>query len=137
LWNVAGSLSQPIFRAGAIGAVVQGATARKDQALAQYVQTVQGAFRDVHDALANLSADEQVNASSTRRVTALRDTLRLAELRYKNGYSSYLEVLNAQRDLAQAESSLIDIKRAHLAAVVSLYKAIGGGWDKPQSLAEK
>ncbi|MFZ6658336.1 efflux transporter outer membrane subunit [Undibacterium sp. TJN19] len=137
LWNLGANLAQPIFRAGAIGAVVSGAEARKTQALAQYVQAVQGAFRDVHDALNNTEANEQVNASSERRVVALKDSLRLADLRYKNGYSSYLEVLNAQRDLFQAQSSLIDTKRAHLSAIVSIYKAVGGGWSKPESLASK
>ncbi|MFZ6647023.1 efflux transporter outer membrane subunit [Undibacterium sp. TJN25] len=137
MWNLGAGLTQPIFRAGAIGAVVQGAEARKNQALAQYVQTVQGAFRDVHDALTNIQSDEQIMESTTRRVAALKDSLRLAQLRYDNGYSSSLEVLNAQRDLLQAQANLIDTKRAHLAAVVSLYKAVGGGWDKPQSLAAK
>jgi multidrug efflux system outer membrane protein len=64
-----------------------------------------------------------------KRVKALKDSQRLAELRYKNGYSSYLEVLNAQRDLAAVETALIDTQRAHLSAVVSLYKAVGGGWE--------
>ncbi|MCH8619737.1 efflux transporter outer membrane subunit [Undibacterium sp. TS12] len=137
LWSLGSSLAQPVFRAGAIGAVVQGAEARKNQALAQYAQAVQGAFRDVHDALNNTAANEQVIASSERRVTALQDSLRLADLRYKNGYSSYLEVLNAQRDLYQAQSSLIDSKRAHLSSVVSIYKAVGGGWNKPETLASK
>ncbi|MCU6432759.1 efflux transporter outer membrane subunit [Undibacterium sp. Jales W-56] len=137
LWNLGANLAQPIFRAGAIGAVVSGAEARKSQALAQYVQSVQGAFRDVHDALINTSTNEQVYAAGNRRVIALKDSLRLAELRYKNGYSGYLEVLSAQRDLLQAESSLIDTQRAHLAAVVGIYKAVGGGWAKPQSLAAK
>ncbi|MDP1977526.1 efflux transporter outer membrane subunit [Undibacterium sp.] len=137
LWSLGSSLAQPIFRAGAIGAVVQGAEARKNQALAQYVQAVQGAFRDVHDALNNTAANEQVNVASERRVTALKDSLRLADLRYKNGYSSYLEVLNAQRDLFQAQASLIDSKRAQLSAVVSIYKAVGGGWSKPEILAGK
>ena len=137
LWNLGSSLAQPIFRAGAIGAVVQGAEARKNQALAQYVQAVQGAFRDVHDALNNTAANEEIIASSERRVLALKDSLRLADLRYKNGYSSSLEVLNAQRDLYQVQSSLIDTKRAHLTAVVSIYKAVGGGWNKPETLASK
>lgn len=130
LWNVGANLVQPIFRAGAIGAVVSGAEARKDQAMAQYLQAVQGAFRDVHDALNNASANQQVYLAGNRRVTALKDSLRLAELRYKNGYSSYLEVLNAQRDLQQTEAALVETQRAHLSALVSLYKAIGGGWDK-------
>jgi multidrug efflux system outer membrane protein len=130
LWNVGANLVQPIFRAGAIGAVVSGAEARKDQAMAQYLQAVQGAFRDVHDALNNASANQQMYFAGNRRVTALKDSLRLAELRYKNGYSSYLEVLNAQRDLQQTEAALVETQRAHLSALVSLYKAIGGGWDK-------
>jgi len=137
LWNLGANLTQPVFRAGAIGAVVSGAEARKAQALAQYVQTVQGAFKDVHDALSNASANEQIYTSGQRRVSALKDSLRLAELRYKNGYSSYLEVLNAQRDLWQAQVTVIDTQRAHLSAVVSLYKAVGGGWDANQAVATK
>lgn len=137
LWNVGANLVQPIFRAGAIGAVVSGAEARKDQALAQYLQAVQGAFRDVHDALNNASTNEQVYLASNRRVIALQDSLRLADLRYKNGYSSYLEVLNAQRDLQQTEASLVETQRAHLSALASLYKALGGGWDQSNSLAAK
>ncbi len=128
-WNLLGNLTQPVFRAGAIGAVVAAANAREQQALAQYTQTVQNAFRDVHDALNNVAAGRDITTTTTRRIDALRSTLRLADLRYKNGYSSYLEVLNAQRDLAQAESGLIDIQRSQLNAVVSLYKALGGGWD--------
>ena len=135
LWSVGANLAQPIFRAGATTALVAGAEARKNQAMSQYVQTVQNAFRDVHDALVNLSADGQIQDATKRRITALRDTHRLAQLRYQNGYSSFLEVLNAQRGLFQAESSLIDIQRAHLSAAVSLYKAVGGGWEVPQSLA--
>jgi len=57
--------------------------------------------------------------------------LRLAHLRYANGYSRYREVLSAQRDLSQAEASVIDVKRAQLAGVVALYKALGGGWAAP------
>lgn len=135
LWNLGASLAQPIFRAGAIGAVVTGAEARKTQALAQYVQAVHSAFRDVHDALTNLSANEQIQDAAKRRVVMLKDTLRLADLRYQSGYSSSLEVLNAQRDLLQTQASLIDIQRAHLSAAVNLYKAVGGGWEKPQNLA--
>lgn len=126
-WNVVGNLTQPIFRAGAIDALVGAANAREQQAVAQYTQVVQSAFRDVHDALNNVQAGRELNLSISQRIEALRSTLRLADLRYKNGYSSYLEVLNAQRDLAQAESGLVDVQRAQLNAVVALYKAVGGG----------
>ena len=128
-WNMVGNLTQPIFRAGAIDAVMAAANAREQQAVAQYTQTVQNAFRDVHDALNNVAAGRDLTATTTQRINALRSTLRLADLRYKAGYSPYLEVLNAQRDLAQAEVGLIDIQRSQLNAVVSLYKAVGGGWD--------
>ena len=137
LWNIGAGLTQPIFRAGAIGALVSGAEARKAQAKAQYVQTVQNAFKDVHDALVTMAANEQVYGATQRRTAALKDTLRLARLRYDNGYTSYLEVLTAQRDLLQTESSLIDVQRSHLSAAVALYKAIGGGWESNAKLAKK
>ncbi len=128
-WNLIGNLTQPIFRAGAIDAVVAAANARQQQAVAQYTQAVQSAFRDVHDALNNVAVGRDITTTTTKRIDALRSTLRLADLRYKNGYSNYLEVLNAQRDLSQAESGLIDTQRGQLNAVVSLYKALGGGWS--------
>lgn len=128
LWNIGAGLAQPVFRAGAIGALVAGAEARRTQAEAQYVQSVQGAFRDVHDALSAQTANDVIFAASTRRAGALQETLRLATLRYNNGYSSYLEVLTAQRDLLQAQATVIDAQRAHLSATVGLYRAVGGGW---------
>jgi multidrug efflux system outer membrane protein len=128
-WSMVGNLTQPIFRAGAIDALVSAANARQAQALAQYTQTVQSSFRDVHDAMNNVDAGRQIAVTTALRITALHETLRLSELRYKAGYSSYLEVLNAQRDLAQAQSGLIDVQREQLSAVVALYKALGAGWD--------
>ena len=131
-WNFAGNLTAPIFRAGAIDAQVAASQARQKQALAQYTQTVQAAFRDVHDALNNIDAGRDLVLASTARIDALKTTLHLAQVRYKGGYSNYLEVLNAQRDLTQAQSGLIDFQRAQLASVVSLYKALGGGWAAPK-----
>ncbi len=128
-WSMVGNLTQPIFRAGAIDAVMAAANAREQQAVAQYTQTVQNAFRDVHDALNNVAAGREISATTLKRMEALRTTLRLSDLRFKAGYSSYLDVLNAQRDLFQAESGLIDAQRSQLNAIVNLYKAVGGGWD--------
>lgn len=128
LWNIASSLTQPLFRAGAISALVDGAQARKEQANARYVQVVQAAFRDVHDALSDLTAYDSMLESSQARVTALNESQRLMELRYKSGYSSYQELLNTQRDTLQAQSALLDQQRAQLAALVDLYKALGGSW---------
>lgn len=136
-WNIGSNIVQPLFRAGAIGAEVKGAEARQQQALAQYTKAVQEAFRDVHDALTNSEANDEIHVATKLRVDTLKDSLRLANLRYQNGYSSYLEVLTAQRDLLSAEASLIDTKRAHLSAVVSIFHAVGGGWDKAPAFAEK
>ena len=132
LWNLGANLVQPIFRSGAIGALVSGAQARETQARAQYVLGVQNAFKDVHDALTNLTAGEQITTAAARRATALTDSTRLATLRYNNGYSSYLEVLTAQRDLLQIQATQIDAQRAQLASSVALYKALGGGWHTAQ-----
>lgn len=130
-WNLASGLTQPLFRAGSIDAVVAGANARKAQATAQYALAVQGAFKDVHDALNVIASSEALVTRADKRIAALREVLRLANLRCTNGYSSYLEVLNAQRDLSQAESGVNDAKRAQLAGGVALYKAVGGGWAVP------
>jgi outer membrane protein, multidrug efflux system len=137
LWNLGVNLTQPIFRAGAIGAVVAGAEARKTQAKAQYVQAVQNSFRDVHDVLTNMEAAKQISEAANKRVIALKNSVRLATLRYESGYTSYQDLLNAQRDLQQTQSTLIDAQRAHLASFVGMYKAVGGGWDRPDSLAER
>jgi outer membrane protein, multidrug efflux system len=128
-WGLLGNLTQPIFRAGSIDAVVAAANARQQQAVAQYTQAVQNAFRDANDALNSANDGREITSTVARRIEALRNALRLADLRYKSGYSNYLEVLSAQRDLAQAEITLIDAKRAQLSATISLYKALGGGWD--------
>ena len=135
-WSLLGNLTQPVFRAGAIDAVMAAANARQQQALAQYTLAVQNAFRDVHDALNNVQAARDITTTTARRIDALRNTLRLADLRYKAGYSGYLEVLTAQRDLALAEIGLIDTQRNQLNAVVSLYKALGGGWDASSLLGQ-
>jgi outer membrane protein, multidrug efflux system len=128
-WNLIGNLTQPVFRAGAIDATMAAANARQRQALAQYTQAVLSAFRDVADALNNMEAGRELAAITSKRLEALRASLRLADIRYKGGYSNYLEVLSAQRDLALAESALLDVQRGQLVAVVGFYKALGGGWD--------
>jgi multidrug efflux system outer membrane protein len=128
-WNLVGNLSQPVFRAGAIGALVAASNSRQQQALAQYTQSVQSAFKDVHDAMNNVDSGKDIATTTAQRIAALRETLRLSEMRYKAGYSSYLEVLSAQRDLSQAETALVDVQRGQLASLVSLYKAVGGGWE--------
>lgn len=126
--QVAAAVTQPIWNAGRVGAQVEAANARQRQALAQYQQAIRNAFRDVRDAItAQVKTREQFDAER-ERVAALRETLRLARLRYANGIASQLDVLDAERNLLTAELNRSDALRAQRAAVADLFKALGGGW---------
>ena len=129
IWQAALALSQPIWGGGRIDSQVQQANARQQQALGNYQKTLQTAFREVRDALAaQTSAREQLQAEA-ERAQALRETLRLARLRYDNGLANQLEVLDAERNLLAAEQGRIDAQRAQRAAIADLFKALGGGWN--------
>lgn len=136
IWSVAGSLFQPVFGAGRIASQVDAATAQRQQAELAYVRAVQGAFRDVHNALvAHRSARDSYIAQEDRRAQ-FAEALRLAELRYKGGYTSYIEVLDNQRNLLDAERARLVALRARQGALVDLYKALGGGWA-PEQFAQR
>lgn len=128
-WSFAANLAMPLFDFGKTAAGVDAASARQRQALAQYQLAIQTAFKEAQDALvAHRKTREAAEARATQ-VGALKRSLRLARLRYDNGYSSYLEVLDAERGLFQAELDAIDAQRQRLSATVELYKALGGGWQ--------
>jgi multidrug efflux system outer membrane protein len=129
IWQAAVALGQPIYAGGRLDAQVRAASARERQALAQYQLAVQTAFREVRDALiAQIKARERLEAESDR-VTALKATLQLARLRYQNGMTSQLELLDAERNLLAAEQNRIDALRAQRAAVADLFRALGGTWS--------
>jgi len=129
IWQAALAAGQPIYAGGRIDAQVQAAGARERQALALYQLAIQNAFRDVRDALvAQAKSRERLEAES-ERVTALRITLRFARLRYQNGMTSQLDVLDAERNLLAAEQNRIDALRAQRAAIADLFKALGGVWS--------
>ena len=109
-------------------AEVETATAQQQQALYDYLRTIQRSFREVEDSLIATRKIREQQAAQDRQVQALQRTLRLASLRYENGYSSFLEVLDAQRSLFSAELQQVQLQRARLGAIVDLYKALGGGW---------
>lgn len=142
-WSVAGGLTQTIFDAGRIGAGVAGAEAERTALVAQYQRTVQTAFREVDDALvARVKLREQL-AAAQRQVDALRRYAELARLRYEGGYTSYLEVVDAERTLFAAELNRIALQNEALRATVTLYAALGGSWmdariaaQEPQSQAQ-
>jgi multidrug efflux system outer membrane protein len=128
IWQLAFGLAQPIFQGGRLRAEVDAVKARERQALAQYQKTVQTAFGEVRDALVAQARSRDVYVAESDRVVALRETLRLARVRYEHGLSSQLEVLDAERNLLQAELNRIDALRAQRAAVADVVRALGGGW---------
>jgi multidrug efflux system outer membrane protein len=125
---IAPQLTLPIFNTGRIGAGVDSATAQAQEALERYRQTVQQAFRDVSDSLVEHRKRGEFRVQQENLVTSLRDAARLADVRYRGGVTSYLEVLDTERQLFDAELALAQAQRDELLAVVRLYRALGGGW---------
>jgi multidrug efflux system outer membrane protein len=127
-WNFTGSLTAPIFQAGAIAGQIQVAEAQQQQALYQYRKVIQTAFREVEDALVDQQRTREQLAIQARQGAALADYARIARLRYDNGYTSYIEVLDSERSLFSAELSQTQTQNNLFQSMVSLYKAMGGGW---------
>jgi multidrug efflux system outer membrane protein len=128
IWSYAGSLTVPIFTAGNISGQVKQAEAQQQQALLQYQQAIQVAFQEVDDALIALRKAREQLVIQGRQVEALRLYSRLARLRYEGGYTSYIEVLDAERSLFNAELAYTQTHGFVFTSLVSLYKAMGGGW---------
>lgn len=127
-WTYTGSVGGPIFQGGSVRGVNRQADAQRRQLLAIYEKTVQRAFADVDDALVATQKSTERAAAQLRQVDALRNYARLARKRYEGGYSSYLEVLDAEASLFNAELLYSQGQRERLLAHVDLYKALGGGW---------
>lgn len=126
-WIFSPSISLPIFDGGLRSANLSLAEIRRDMSVANYEKTVQAAFRDVADALsARHWLARQVSIAQTALATQT-ERARLSQLRYDNGASAFLEVLDAQRDLLDAEQRFVQMRRALLTSHVSLYAALGGG----------
>lgn len=128
IWSVGGSILAPIFQGGRLTAQADAAGAQRDQAAFAYRRTALTAFREVEDALAAVRlVDAQIVFAQSQR-NALAEGLRLATNRYREGYSPYLEQLDAQRGLLGSELSLIQLRADALAARIQLFQAMGGGW---------
>jgi multidrug efflux system outer membrane protein len=128
VWSYSGGAKLPIFTAGGIAGQVLQAEAQQQQVLLQYQQAIQNAFREVEDALIdNLKSREEL-AAQLRQAEALRTYARLARLRYENGSTSYLDVLDAERSLFSIELAYTQAQGRAMLAIVNLYKAMGGGW---------
>ena len=123
------SITVPIFNTGRTQAGVDSAEARREAAVLQYGQTIQTALREVSDAIVEYRKRREFRTQQQSLTEAQRDTARLAKLRYRGGVTTYLEILDAERQLFTAELGLAQAQRDELLAVVQLYKALGGGWQ--------
>ena len=121
-------VSVPLFTGLRLENQQRAAQARSDQARARYEQTVLGALREADDALVGLRLSRDQLAAQQTQVQALARAFALAERRYQTGVSSYLEVLDAQRALFNAQLALVGNERQYLSGTVQLYRALGGAW---------
>jgi len=128
IWSIGGQLAGPIFTGGALESQLEATEAIRRQALIGYIQSIQISFREVEDALiSNRKTREQLEALG-RQVAALEEYSRLARERYDNGYVSFIEVLDAERRLFDAELVEVGTDNAVYAALIDVYKSMGGGW---------
>jgi NodT family efflux transporter outer membrane factor (OMF) lipoprotein len=128
LWSIGGSVLAPLFDAGRLRAQADIAASSRDRAIFAYEAAVRRAFAETENALASIRyLNEQLEQVEARRVAAA-EALRVAHNRYANGYASYLEELDAQRTLYNAEQAVLQLRASLLGAHVDLYRALGGGW---------
>jgi len=127
-WSLAGPIAMPLLNFGRIKGLVKSTEAVQQQALYAYQQVIQGAFRDVDDALIDhIKSQEQLQALA-QQIDALKTAARLARMRYDEGFASYIEVLDAERSLFNAELSYTSVQGNIYRSLINLYKAMGGGW---------
>ena len=131
----AGQLLEPIFDAGRNQANLDVAKVNRDIAAAQYERAIQTAFREVADALAGRATLGEQLRAQLAQANAEEVRYRLSDLRYRNGASSYLEVLDAQRSLFLAQQAVVQVQAAQVQNGVALYRALGGGWTEPPPAA--
>lgn len=127
-WNYGVPVSVPLFTAGRIGGEVKAAEAVQQQAVYSYQQAIQNAFREVDDALLDRSKSGQRLEALSRQLKALNNYARLARMRYDEGYTSYLEVLDAERSLFNVELAHTTGQNTLFRSLINIYKSMGGGW---------
>jgi len=128
-WSYAAQVTQPIFESGRLRGNLRVAQSQQRQQLIAYKQTIQGAFRDVSDALIGYEKFHDVRVKQEITVKDLRDSVDTSLKRYRGGIANYLEVLDGQRSLFSAELTLAQDRGNEYQSVVQLYKALGGGWQ--------
>jgi multidrug efflux system outer membrane protein len=132
-WTFAPQIVLPIFDAGRNKANLEVSKVNRDIAVAQYEKAIQSAFREVQDALAGRATLGEQARAQLAQTNAEQVRFKLADLRHRNGASSYLDVLDAQRSLFTAQQGLVQVQAQQVQNLVTLYKVLGGGWTEPQA----
>ncbi len=130
LWNFGASLAEPIFTAGRLRSNVRFTEAQQQAALLSYQQAIQGAFRDVSDALIAYRKSTEFRTQQELLFQSAQDSARLSHMRYTGGVTGYLEVLTNETNAFSAELGLVEAQLNELLALVQLYQALGGGWQQ-------
>jgi multidrug efflux system outer membrane protein len=129
LYAFAGTITQPIFEGGALRSNVRLSEEQQQEAVLTYQQTIQGAFRDVSDALIAYQQNQEFRAQQESLAHAAQDAAQLSGMRYQAGTTNYLEVLTNETNYLSAELGLAQARLNELLALVQIYKALGGGWQ--------
>lgn len=137
LWELSPAISIPIFSAGRIAGEVKTAQADHNQSIAQYKKAVVSAFNDTHNALIQIKKSKEQKEYQTLRTTSIKKALEQSKLRYQAGTISYSDFMLIQQQWLNAEQNLLISKQNTLLTTISLYKALGGGWNQPQSHSSK
>ena len=132
-WGIGPSVLGPIFRGGRVKRNYEAAQARWEQARVSYEATTANAFGEVSRALVDRAKLIETERQRALQVAAYQEAVRLAQIRYSSGLSAYFEVLEAQQQLFPAELALAQARHDQLVAIVTLYRALGGGWQAAES----
>jgi multidrug efflux system outer membrane protein len=130
IWSYGVQVSQPIFTGGALTGNLKFAKSQYQQALLAYRQAIQVAFGEVSDALIGYQKLHEVRLRQEDSVADLQESVRLSDMRYKGGTTTYLEVLDGQRALYNAELTLAQARGSEYLSLVQLYRSLGGGWQQ-------
>jgi multidrug efflux system outer membrane protein len=128
LWQVGVGAVGPIFSGGRIKGEIRQAKAKQQQLLNDYLSTIQTAFREVDDSLVTIQKLRELLEIEARHISALKNYAYFAHSRYDARYSNYIVVLDSERNLYAAEIRYVQTQNDIFAAIVSIYKAMGGGW---------
>jgi multidrug efflux system outer membrane protein len=129
IWTLAATAATPLFTGGQIDATVAQAKGKYTELLGNYRSRVLAAFRDVEDALADLTLRAEASEAQTKAVSSSREYVALSETQYRQGLISYLQVTDSQRTLLANELALAQLLNLRFVSTVILIRALGAGWD--------